>query len=438
MPNHQSEAEIFDSEYETEPVPQDKRRSLLAVTSVWAGFPMIITGAVTGATLVHGLGFARGLLAMVIGNVLLFAYVGALSALAAKRGLNFSLQASKTFGSVGYIACSALLSTLVLGWFAVQTGLVGASMASSFDVNTTVVVIVAGVLFTAFTLAGIKALSIIGVISVPLFLVLGVFAAVDASSGDANLWSYAGDSSQSVALGVGVTLVFALFADSGTMTADFTRWAKNPRHAWIATASAFPVGNLVAMLIGGVIAAASQSATGDVFGVVVSHGGWLSVAAIVFLFVNLGSVCTHCLYNSAMGWSTILKSRMQLLTLVLGAIGIVIAALGIWNHFIDWLNLLGVIVPPIGAIILVDQLLTRRSAETRIPRVRWQPFAAWAVGSGLALATNYLAPTLSTVVVGLVASAGSYYVISLATTRDSTPAPVAAGSKQPKKKGALR
>src|SRR4030088_3245871 len=253
-----AETELFGSEHENEPVPLDKRRSLLAVTSVWAGFPMIITGAVTGATLVHGLGFTRGLLAMVIGNILLFAYVGTLSALAAKRGLNFSLQASRTFGSVGYIVCSALLSTLVLGWFAVQTGLVGASMSSSFDVNTTVIVIIAGALFTAFTLLGIRALTIIGAVSVPLFLVLGVFAAADASRSGTNFWSYAGDSSHSIALGVGVTLVFALFADSGTMTADFTRWAKNTRHAWIATASAFPVANLIAMVVGGVVAAAGQ------------------------------------------------------------------------------------------------------------------------------------------------------------------------------------
>ena len=424
-----AEAERFESEHENEPVPLDKRRSLLAVTSVWAGFPMIITGAVTGATLVHGLGFTRGLLAMVIGNILLFAYVGTMSALAAKRGLNFSLQASRTFGSVGYIVCSALLSTLVLGWFAVQTGLVGASMSSSFDVNTTVIVIIAGALFTAFTLVGIRALTIIGAVSVPLFLVLGVFAAADASRSGTNFWSYAGDSSHSIALGVGVTLVFALFADSGTMTADFTRWAKNTRHAWIATASAFPVANLVAMVVGGVVAAAGQNATGDVFSLIVNRGGVFSVIAVAFLFINLGSVCTHCLYNSAMGWSTILKSRMRLLTVFLGVLGIIIAAFGIWNYFIDWLNLLGVIVPPIGMIIVVDQVLVHRGAEYETPRARWQPFAAWAVGSGLALAANYLAPGLSTVVVGLACSAVAYYVLSMITAREPVPLPVAAGSE---------
>ncbi|MGW2939012.1 cytosine permease [Streptomyces sp. NPDC001156] len=408
-----ADAEFLDGEYENQPVPPDKRRSLMAVTSVWAGFPMIITGAVTGATLVHGLGFKRGLLAMAIGNALLLIYVGTLSALAAKKGVSFSFQASQTFGRSGYIVCSALLSTLVLGWFAVQTGLIGASISQSFGVDSTFIVILAGVLFTVSTLVGIRALSVIGAISVPLFLALGIFAAVDSSSNGAPVWNYSGDGSHSVALGVGVTLVFALFADSGTMTGDFTRWAKNTRHAWIATASAFPVANLIAMVIGGVVAAASKSATGDVFGIIVNRGGVFAVIAVIFLFINLGSVCIHCLYNSAMGWSTILKRKMRVLTIFLGMIGVIIAALGIWNYFIDWLNLLGVIVPPIGVIIVVDQTLVRRGGRDAIPRVRWQPFTAWAVGSGLALVANYWAPGASTVLVGLISAGITYYLLHL-------------------------
>ncbi|RXZ70305.1 cytosine permease [Agromyces albus] len=420
------EHELFQDEYESSPVPQSKRRSLLSVASVWAGFPMIITGAVTGATLVHGLGFAGGLTAMIIGNLLLLAYVGLLSALGAKTGFNFSLQASRTFGRTGYIACSALLSTLVLGWFAVQTGLVGASMEGAFGWNATIVALVAGVLFTLFTLLGIRALSIIGAISVPLFLFLGLYAAVQAGTTGADVWGYEGDSSLSIALGVGVTLVFALFADSGTMTADFTRWAKNTRHAWIATASAFPIGNLFAMVIGGVIAAATAG-SGDVFGILALQGGIFPVLAVIFLVVNLGSVCTHCLYNAAVGWSTILRGRMRILTLVLGAVGVIVATLGIWGFFINWLNLLGVIVPPIGAIIIADQLLVRRAAavsQTAIAAVRWQPFAAWAIGSGAALLVNLQAPWLSTVVTGLVVSSAAYLVLSVVTAKAEVVHPV--------------
>jgi cytosine permease len=117
---------------------------------------------------------------------------------------------------------------------------------------------------------------------------------------------------------------------------------------------------------------------------------------------------------------------MRVLTLVLGVIGVVVAALGIWGYFVDWLNLLGVIVPPIGAIIIVDQLVFRRgaAADTVVPAVRWQPFAAWAVGSGLAFLVDRQAPGLSTVVVGLVASAVAYGVFAAATRRTSVAEPV--------------
>jgi len=407
-----TEKELFEDEYEHSPVPAEKRKSLLSVTSVWVGFPMIITGAVTGATIVHGLGLAKGIMAMVIGNLLLFVYVGLLSALGAKYGINFSLQASRTFGTKGYTVSSALLSTLVVGWFAVQTGLTGVSAVSVFDVNQTFIVILAGVLYLLLTLLGIRALSFIGMISAPMFLILGIYAAAEAVRNGEAIWSYAGNPDQSLAFGVAVTLVFALFADSGTMTADFTRWAKNQKHAWIATFAAFPAANLIAMLIGGFIAAATLNGSGDVFGIIADKGGWLAVIAVVFLFVNLGSVCSHCLYNAAVGWSHILGGKMRTLTIALGVIGIVIAALNIWDYFIDWLNLLGVIVPPIGTIIIMDQLIVRRNTQEAHANFRYQPFLAWAIGSAVALIVNDQFPGLSTVVTGIAVSALAYWIIS--------------------------
>src|SRR3981189_3237545 len=156
------------------------------------------------------------------------------------------------------------------------------------------------------------------------------------------------------------------------MTADFTRWAKSPRDAWMATAAAFPIGNGVAMCVGGFIAAAA-GASGGVFSILAHNGGVLAVIAIIFVFVNLGSVCTHCLYNSAVGWSSIVHGRMRVLTLCLGVVGMIAAAAGIWDYFIDWLNLLGVIVPPIGMIIVVDQLLAHLGADYETPRAPRQP-----------------------------------------------------------------
>lgn len=63
-------------ECEEIPVPPHARRSLFSVSAVWLGFPMILTCAVFGGLIVYSLGFWRGMLAIVLGNLVLMGYVG--------------------------------------------------------------------------------------------------------------------------------------------------------------------------------------------------------------------------------------------------------------------------------------------------------------------------------------------------------------------------
>ncbi|HZS23204.1 MAG TPA: cytosine permease, partial [Pseudonocardiaceae bacterium] len=83
-------------EYEEIPVPPHARRSLFSVSAVWLGFPMILTCAVFGGLIVYSLGFWRGMLAIVLGNLVLMGYVGALSYVAGRSGKNFALTAIET------------------------------------------------------------------------------------------------------------------------------------------------------------------------------------------------------------------------------------------------------------------------------------------------------------------------------------------------------
>ena len=76
---------VLEEEFELTSVPLEKRKSVFSVSLIWIGFPMIITAAITGATVVIGLGFIKGMIAILLGNLLLFAYVGTLGALATKK-----------------------------------------------------------------------------------------------------------------------------------------------------------------------------------------------------------------------------------------------------------------------------------------------------------------------------------------------------------------
>ena len=249
---------LLGEEYEHVPVPAAARRSLFSVTMVWLGFPMIITGAMTGSLLVLGMGFKRALLAMIVGNLLMFAYVGALGVLGTRRGVNFALLASVVFGRKGYVFASGLLSTLLLGWYAVQTGITGALVSSTYGLNYVLMTTIAGLLYIAITFVGVRGLHWIGMVSVPLFVVLGLWVVGDVTAkvGVSAILDYAGNNgTATMSMGVGLTVVLALFIDAGTVTADFNRWAKDSKSSLIATFSAFPFANMVAMLVGGIMTA---------------------------------------------------------------------------------------------------------------------------------------------------------------------------------------
>jgi cytosine permease len=410
----------LESEFENSPVPASHRKRLSEVAAVWFGFPMILTNAVPGGVVVALLGFWRGVAAITVANLVMLVYVGLLSHRAGSTGRSFALQATQTFGRLGYVVASGFLATIVVGWFAFNTGATGATINASFGWNKTLVILGAGALFIAITFVGIRALSILGAIAAPLFIVVAVIALVIVA-GDHDLgavFSYAGVAGGSLSFGAAVSLIMATFADSGTMTADFTRWSRNGREGVLAAFTAFPVASMVAQLTGGVVVAAgaiaSPATDGGNFLPLVADGAGplLTALAIVFVFVNLGSVCSHCLYNGAMSWSTIVGGRMRVLTLLLGIVGVGIALAGVWSHFLSWLVILSVFVPPIGAVLIADQVLLRGAAESRVVGVvRPTAFAAWAIGAGFAGLVHYEAPQWSDAVVGLVVGAVAYLAI---------------------------
>lgn len=376
---------------------------------------MNLGNAVFGGVIVYNLGFLTGAAAIVLGNLVLFGYVGALSWLAGRTGENFTQQTARTFGTLGARLPAAFLSTVVIGWYSFQIGLSGTNLQQALGWATLWGALAGGVFFVVLTVVGIRALSFLGMVATPLFVVLAAVA-LGYGLGDASLGSalsYDGPGA-AMSFGAAMSIVIAGFSDSGTMTADFTRWAKTGRAGVIATFCAFPFANCVSFLVGGLVVAVGGADDpgnngGGFLGLLMGHGPLLTTCAVVLVFVNLGSVASHCLYNAAVGWSALTPARMRPLALVLGAVGLVAALTGIWAHFVDWLNLLGIFVPPIGAVLITDQVLLRRRTATRpAAAYRLPALICWALGAGAATATHYLLPGAVDALVGIVVAACAY------------------------------
>lgn len=409
-----------DSEYEHSPVPPERRKSLLTVSAVWFGFPMILTNAVPGGVVVAVLGFWRGLAAILVANLVMFGYVGLLSHRAGSTGESFALQATRTFGRTGHVVASGFLATIVVGWFAFNTGATGATLHQAFGWHEQLVAVVAGAAFVAVTYLGIRALSWLGAVAAPLFLVVAVIAVVLVAR-DHDLGAvldYQGVApANAMTFGAAVSLIMATFADSGTMTADFTRWSKTGRAAVLATATAFPLASLVAQLTGGIVVAAGAIASaatvgGNFLPVLTGHSALLDALAAVFVCVNLGSVCSHCLYNGALSWSHLTRTSMRIMTLILGVVGTLAALAGVWNHFLDWLVVLSVFVPPLGGVLIADQVVLRRHVDARpATSVRPTAFVAWGAGALVGGLVHWYAPQFSDAVSGLLVGLLAHLVL---------------------------
>ncbi|MFE2911157.1 purine-cytosine permease family protein [Kitasatospora indigofera] len=403
-------------EYEHRPVPPGARRSLLSVAAVWGGFPMCLGNAVFGGLIAYNLGLLRGMLAVLVGNLVLLGYVGTLSHLAGRTGENFSLQALTTFGRRGRTLVVGFLSTVVVGWFSYQLGLTGGTFHELFGWAPVWGALLGCAVYTAVAVAGIRALSVLGLVGTPLFLVLAAVALFLGTRDGGSLSgavAYHGEG-HAIPFWAAVSIVIAGFADSGTMTADFTRWAKDGRSAVAATAAAFPFANTVAYLVGGLVVAVGGAADpahegGAFLGLLTGHGTLLTGLAVLFVLTNLGSVASHCLYNAAVGWSGITRARMRTLALVLGAAGLVVALTGVWSSIVEWLSLLGIVVPPIGAVLITDHLMPRWGAARRtVESVRLPALAAWAAGAAAATLVHQRLPGSVDALVGIAVAAGCY------------------------------
>ncbi|MGW6159599.1 cytosine permease, partial [Streptomyces sp. NPDC055144] len=102
-------------------------------------------------------------------------------------------------------------------------------------------------------------------------------------------------------------------------------------------------------------------------------------------------------------------------------LGLAAALTGVWSLFLDWLNLLGIFVPPIGAVLITDQVFLRRRTAGRPSRpYRGSALVAWAAGAGAATLAHYLLPGSVDAVIGMVVACGVYVAVGR-----PAPAPVA-------------
>lgn len=358
----EKETKVVDHDYSLMPVPKFARRRFLTMFMIMLGFTFFSASMWTGQQLGDSLDLGGFIGALILGGIILGAYTGSLAYVGAKTGLSLDLLAQHSFGAKGSWLPSALISFTQIGWFGVGVAMFAIPVAKLIAPDNAwlpyLLVAIAGICMTGSAFFGIRAMTIVSYISVPLIAVLGITAmAIAIKNGDMSLAEkFAQNQGMSVITGAG--LVIGSFVSGGTATPNFARFAKSAKQAVIVTLIAFFLGNSLMFCFGAV--SGVYVGGNDIFEVMVALN--LTAFAIIVLGLNIWTTNDNALYSAGLGLSNITKIKKSPMVLISGALGTV-TAIWLYNNFVGWLNVLNCTLPPVGAIIVMGYFCHRKEYE---------------------------------------------------------------------------
>ena len=374
-----------DTEFSLEAVPQSNRKSFWNILVVMVSLSFFSASMWSGGTLGQGLSFWNFILIVLCGNLILGLYTGAIAYISAKTGLSTHLLARYAFGEKGSYLTSFLLAATQVAWFGVGLAMFAVPVSMATGINVYILIGVFGIAMTISSIFGLKALAILGFISVPTITIFGSYSmtnAIDSMGGMEALMAY--EPSQAMSISLALTICVGSFISAGTLTPDFTRFAKSPKSAVSSAVIAFFIGNSLMFLFGAIGAMAFGVA--DVSEVMMLQG--LMIPAIIVLGLNILTTNDSALYASGLGFANIFKLPKKQIVVVNGILG-TLSAMWLYNNFVDFLTLLGSALPSIGAIILADYFIVRKKQYQAFSTTKFKavnPIALFAWLCGIILA----------------------------------------------------
>ena len=370
MSKTQSEAAVTDIDYAASAVPKEGRRGIVTMFMIMLGFTFFSASMWVGQELADGLDFYGFVGALLAGGAILGIYTGLLGYVGAKTGLSMDLLAQRSFGTKGSYISSAMISFTQIGWFGVGIAMFAIPIADQLlggsKTAEIVLVIVAGVCMTASAYFGIKSLTIISYIAVPLVAILGTVAMVMAiNQGEGTIIDQFAVNSGSLSIIGGAGLVMGSFVSGGTATPNFTRFAKSGKVGAITTVVAFFIGNSLMFCFGAV----SYIFVGgnDIFDVMLRLN--LFYIAVLVLGLNIWTTNDNALYSAGLGLANIFHQKKKPMVLISGIIGTTASVWLYWN-FCSWLNILNCTLTPVGIILVLGYFMHKEEYEEGVKNTK--------------------------------------------------------------------
>ena len=404
-------AASVDPDYPLQPVPTSERRSFASVLVVLLGFTFFTPTMFAGAEIGAEFSFSDLMGVILVGSLILGAYVGAVAIIGARTGLTSVLLSRYTLGRTGAKWADLILGGTQVGWYAVTVGFFALVTAAAFglgDIGLAVLIIGGSVVMGATAYYGYRGMELLSAVSVPLMTIL-CFWVLFRAIGDAPAVGGFSSFTTSGALtwGAGITIVVGTFASGGTQVANWSRFARNGRDAAIAGLLAFFLANGLMLGFGAVGGLVYR--TPDFSDVLIAQG--LVVWGVLLLLLNYWTTGDNTAYAFGVAGAEFFDRPTKKPFIIWGVvIATVLALLGFYQNLGTYLTLLGVFIPPLGGAIIGDHLFVWRGRRLpdmdALPALRWSCISAYLLGTAaayLSSRTGLGIPPLNGILVAILA-----------------------------------
>ena len=369
------------------PVPDRLRTlSLTDLGLLWGNLGISLLVLVAG-TYLAGLGLQRALLAAAVGGILGCALLGFAGYIGAERRLPGMVLMREPLGVRGSYAPTVLNVAQNLGWATFELIVIAAAANALADRvfgfrERWLWVLVFGAVTLALALAGpvafvrryVRRFAIWAVVASTGYLTWWALDGAAAGS----LWS--ADPAGGITFWQGVDLTVAMAASWLPLAADYTRFARKPRHAFWGTA----VGYLVPLVwlygLGALLFLSRGTSDTTALLTAVAGGGFASALALVALTVDETDEPFANVYSAAVSLRNLVPEAPQrLLVICTGALAIGGALVIDLVQYQSFLFLLGSFFVPLFGVLAASFLY----GELPSVRVCWSGIAAWLAGVAL-------------------------------------------------------
>lgn len=405
------------NDYEFCAVPEDKRKSYASLTIVWTGYVFVVTSMMAGGGLAAGLKFSDILLVCILGNVFLGIIATLVSIISSKNGLSFALLTKYSFGINGSRIASFFVPFVNLGWYIIQAATYGHFIALIFDfgpVGEGLCMILSAILMGVFAFAGIKAISVLGYVSIPAIVFLSIATstrAINMSGGLESIFSYT--PSTVMAISTGITAIIGTWIlSSATCIADIMRYAKSTKEAILSALTGLLLGNSLMIICGALAAIAVNNS--DLPAVLLSMG--LLIPSIILMTTNIFTTNAANLYSNSLNLSNSFnmdRKKMIIILLIIAALATLTRPYEI-GFFFTFLETLGNVIPPLAGIIIADYFILNKGRYEALETVK---FKKWNINAfltwGISLVLSFVMPVGLPALTSLISSIIIFPILSI-------------------------